>query len=237
MSNRGIVQVPLILATLVLCGPARAGTTGSLSGVVTGSDGDPVAGASVVLEGTPFGSMTDSEGRYDVYALSPGIYTVTARMVGMTPVSREGIRIVTDQSTRADFVLGIEVAGSTVIEVRDQRNLILETVPSTIHVIDRSEMRLMPVPDMLEIISRQPGVVSSGGSLHVRGGRAGEVAFLLDGIPVRSPVDNSFSSVLPVSAVSEASIITGGASAEYGNAMSGVVNMVSREGGRSMKAA
>ncbi|HQE57344.1 MAG TPA: TonB-dependent receptor [Candidatus Fermentibacter daniensis] len=233
MSHRGKSQAFLILAALALCGTVGAGTTGSLSGVVTDSDGDPVTGASVVIEGTPFGSMTDREGRYDVYALSPGTYTVTARMVGMTSVTREGIRIVTDQSTRVDFVLGIEAAGSTIIEVRDQRNLILETVPSTIHVIDRSEMRLMPVPDMLEIISRQPGIVSSGGSLHVRGGRAGEVAFLLDGIPVRSPVDNSFSAVLPVSAVSEASIITGGATAEYGNAMSGVVNMVSREGGKS----
>lgn len=223
-------QMPLFLL-LLLAGISSAGTTGSLSGTVADPDGDPIVGASVIAEGTGLGAITDGAGCYRIYALDPGYYTLTARMVGMTTVSKEGVRVVTDQSTAVDFVLDIEAAGSTVIEVRDQRNLILETVPSTIHVVDRTEMELMPVPDMLEVISRQPGVVSSGGALHVRGGRAGEVSFLLDGIPVRSPVDNSFSSLLPVSAVSEASIITGGASAEYGNAMSGVVNMVSREGG------
>lgn len=214
-----------------LAGLLEAGTTGSLSGFVADAGGNPVIGASILVEGTVLGAVTGAAGEYHIYAIDPGYYTVTARMVGMTTLSKEGVRVVTDQSTRLDFQLGVEAAGSTVIEVRDQRNLILETVPSTIHVLDRAEMDLMPVPDMLEIISRQPGVVSSGGALHVRGGRAGEVAFLLDGIPVRSPVDNSFSSILPVSAVSEASIITGGATAEYGNAMSGVVNMVSREGG------
>ncbi len=225
-----VLHASLMLIPL-LAGLLEAGTTGSLSGFVVDAGGDPVIGASVLLEGTVLGAVTGAGGEYHIYAIDPGYFTVTARMVGMTTVSKEGVRVVTDQSTRLDFQLGVEAAGSTVIEVRDQRNLILETVPSTIHVLDRAEMDLMPVPDMLEIISRQPGVVSSGGALHVRGGRAGEVAFLLDGIPVRSPVDNSFSSILPVSAVSEASIITGGATAEYGNAMSGVVNMVSREGG------
>ncbi|HRY60820.1 MAG TPA: carboxypeptidase regulatory-like domain-containing protein, partial [Candidatus Fermentibacter sp.] len=227
MGSTGHRHPMLLLMSLLLsiAGTTRAGTTGSLSGTVEDSDGNPLAGASVIVEGTGLGTMTDGEGTFHIYALDPGYYSVTARMVGMTAVSKEGVRIITDQSTRADFVLDVEAAGSTVIEVRDQRSLILETVPSTIYVIDRAEMDLMPVPDLLGIIDRQPGVVSSGGVLHVRGGRAGEVAFLLDGIPVVSPVDNSFSSLLPVSAVAEASIVTGGATAEYGNAMSGVVNM------------
>lgn len=223
----------LLLLLTTLAGTVRAGTTGSLSGTVEDPDGTPLVGASVIVEGTGLGTMTDGEGSFHIYALDPGYYAVTARMVGMTAVTKEGVRVISDQSTRVDFALDVEAAGSTVIEVRDQRSMILETVPSTIYVIDRAEMDLMPVPDLLGIIDRQPGVVTSGGVLHVRGGRAGEVAFLLDGIPVVSPVDNSFSSLLPVSAVAEASIVTGGATAEYGNAMSGVVNMVSREGGET----
>ena len=122
---------------------------------------------------TELGTLTDGEGSFHIYALDPGYYAVTARMVGMTAVTKEGVRGISDQSTRVDFALDVEAAGSTVIEVRDQRSMILETVPSTIYVIDRAEMDRMPVPDLLGIIDRQSGVVTIGGVLHVRGGRAG----------------------------------------------------------------
>ncbi len=228
-----IRSIALLLAAVaaVHAPAALAGTTGSISGIVTDSSGDPLPGASVMVNGTALGTVADPEGRYEIRALPPGVYSVTARMVGSSTVTKEGVRILSDQTTEIDFQLGIEAVGHTVIEVTDQRSLVLETVPSTIHVIDSSELRLMPVPDVLEVLRRQPGIVSQGGALHVRGGRAGEVAYLLDGIPVRSPMTNSFSSVLPTTALAEASIITGGISAEYGNAMSGVVNMVSRDGG------
>jgi outer membrane receptor protein involved in Fe transport len=221
-------------ALLLFPGASTAGTTGSLSGTVTDASGEPLIGASVMVEDTRLGAVTDADGHYFILALPPGTYTVDARMVGMTEVSKEGIRVIADQTSRVDFQLGISPVGRTVIEVTDQRSLVLETVPSTIHVLDFREMRLMPVPDLLDILRRQPGIVSQGGAMHVRGGRPGEVAFLLDGIPVRSPMTNSFASIVPLTAISETSITTGGMSAEYGNAMSGVVNMVSRDGGSEL---
>ncbi|NLP04359.1 TonB-dependent receptor [Candidatus Fermentibacteria bacterium] len=222
----------LLCALLTLAySSAIAGTTGSLAGTITDEDGKALVGASVFVEGTQYGAMTDAAGEYYIYALAPGTYSITAGMVGRESVSMEGVRVIADQVTRIDFRLGMAAVGHTVIQVSDQRNLVLENVPATIHVVAFDEMRTMPVPDMLEVLSRQPGIIAQGGAIHVRGGRAGEVAYLLDGIPVRSPVTNSFASVVPTSALSEASIITGGIGAEYGNAMSGVVNMVSRDGG------
>jgi outer membrane receptor protein involved in Fe transport len=224
--------VPVLLAAFSAV--STAGITGSLSGVVTDSSGEPLVGASVMVEGTGFGAVTDADGGYFILAIPPGTYTVDARMVGMTEVGKEGIRVIADQTSRVDFELSVSPVGRTVIQVTDQRSLVLETVPSTIHVIDFREMRLMPVPDLLDILRRQPGIISQGGAMHVRGGRPGEVAFLLDGIPVRSPMTNAFASVVPLTAISETSVTTGGMSAEYGNAMSGVVNMVSRDGGSEL---
>lgn len=218
-------------ALFSICAASPAGTTGSISGAVTGSSGEPMIGASVMIEGTRLGAVTDAGGRFFILAIPPGTYTVLARMVGMTELGKEGVKVLADQTTTVDFQLGIQPAGRTVVQVTDQRSLILETVPSTIHVLDLREMSLLPVPDILDVIGRQPGVVTQGGALHVRGGRPGEVAFLLDGIPVNSPMTNSFASVVPLTALSETSIITGGMSAEYGNAMSGVVSMISRDGG------
>ncbi|MBN1435136.1 TonB-dependent receptor [Candidatus Fermentibacterales bacterium] len=224
-------QAILYLLLLLLPAASPAGTTGSIAGMLSSADGTPQPGATVYVPGTPYGAITDANGEYFIYNLPPGLYDLCARMVGMTTVTKEGVRVITDQMTRVDFELGVDPSGHTVIEVRDQRSLILESVPATIHFLDLDEIRLMPVRSILDVIARQPGIVSQGGAMHVRGGRPGEVAFLIDGIPVRSPMTNTFSSVLPLAAITETSVMTGGISAEYGNAMSGVVNMVSRDGG------
>jgi outer membrane receptor protein involved in Fe transport len=210
---------------------STAGTVGTIAGTVSDESGEPVVGASVVIEDTPYGSMTDENGEYYIPRLSAGSYTVTARLVGMAPMTKEGVTVVADQLTRTDFTLREAAAGRTVIEVKDQRSVILHDVPATVHVIDREEIGLMPVSGILDAVRHQPGIVFRRGAIHVRGGRPGEVAFLLDGIPMRSPVENTFTSSVPMSALSEMSVTTGGLGAEYGNAMSGIVNMVTREGG------
>ena len=220
------------MLALVISSLAQGATTGTVAGLVTSSSGQQLVGATVVVEGTPFGTMTDANGEYYIPRLAPGTYSITARMVGMGSVTKEGVLVVSDQTTRTDFVLEEAASGATVIQVTDQRNLILEDVPSTIHVIDREEIETMPVAGVLDIVQRQPGITSRGGEIHVRGGRSGEVAFFLDGVSMRSPVTNAFVSSVPLSALSEASITTGGLSARYGNAMSGVVNMVTKEGGQ-----
>ncbi|MCD4702291.1 MAG: TonB-dependent receptor, partial [Candidatus Aegiribacteria sp.] len=227
------MYLSVIFCLLLVCGTAYAATTGSIAGFVSTESGNMLIGASIMIEDTPFGSMTDANGEYYIPRLSPGTYTVTARMVGMGSITKEGVTVVSDQITRIDFILEESTSGETIIQVSDQRSLILENVPSTIHVIGRDEIETMPVAGVLDIVQRQPGISAQGGEIHVRGGRSGEVAFLLDGVSMRSPVTNAFVSSVPLSALSEASIITGGLSARYGNVMSGVVNLVTKEGGSS----
>ena len=223
----------VVFSLLLICGIASAATTGTIAGFISNSSGDVLVGASVIIEDTPFGSMTNENGEYYIPRLSPGTYTVTARMMGMGSVTIEGVTVVSDQITNIDYVMEESTSGGTVIQVRNQRNLILENIPSTIHVIGREEIETMPVSGVLDIVQRQPGITAQGGKIHVRGGRSGEVSFLLDGVSMRSPVTNAFVSSVPLSALSEASIITGGLSARYGNAMSGIVNLVTKEGGSS----
>jgi len=221
-----------VLAFIFTCfSPLFAFGTGAVSGVVTDSHGDPVVGAAVMVTGTAFGAMTNSRGEYYIPQISAGEYSLTARMVGMASVTINGVTVVSDQTTKIDIEMREEAAGATVITVTGQRNLILESVPSTIHVVDRSEIETMPVFGIVDVLQRQAGVSTQGGEIHVRGGRSGEVAFLLEGASVRSPVTNAYMASVPLSAIGEASTITGGFGAEYGNALSGVVKMVVREGG------
>jgi len=222
-----------ILPVLLLCSSAFASSTGTIAGVVTNSDGDNIVGATVMVGGTQFGAMTNSDGEYYIPRLAPGDYSVTASMVGMATVTMEGITVVSDQTTVINLVMQEAAAGETVITVTGQRNLVLESVPSTIHVVDRSEIETMSVSSIVDVLQRQAGVSTQGGEIHIRGGRSGEVAFLLEGASVRSPVTNAYTANVPLSAIAEATTVTGGFGAEYGNALSGIVKMVVREGGSS----
>ena len=84
----------------------------------------------------------------------------------------------------------------------------------------------MPVENLSQVINLQAGVV--GG--HFRGGRSGEVAYLVDGIPVNNPMSGNAGLIPENSSVREMEVISGTFNAEYGQAMSGVVNIVTQDG-------
>lgn len=223
-----------ITAALVLCLAlvAGAGTTGKIAGRVTDNSGNPLIGATVMIVGTSFGAMTDANGEYFIINLEPGTYNLAANMVGMAGSTVNGIQVSADLTTRMDFTLNTTTVGSTVIQVTDQRGLILRDVTTSIHVVGRDEIKTMPVAGIQDVVNRQAGATDRGG-LHMRGGRSGEVAYLVDGISQIDPVNNVFNSDIPMSAISETSMMTGGFGAEYGNAQSGVIQIITREGGNT----
>ena len=209
---------------------ATAGTTGKIAGRVTDTDGNPLVGATVMVVGTSFGAMTDPNGEYFIINLQPGTYDLQARMVGMGEQTKQGASVLVDMTTRMDFVLNPEAVGSTVITVTDQRGMILRDVTSSVSVVSREEIRTMPVAGITDVVNQQAGAIDDG-QLHLRGGRGGEVAYVVDGVTQVDPNGNTADQSLPLSAVAETSVITGGFGAEYGNAQSGIINVVTREGG------
>ncbi|RKZ08256.1 hypothetical protein DRQ25_09505 [Candidatus Fermentibacteria bacterium] len=230
--ENNVTRVALILL-LLLTVAVYADTTGIVGGIVSDTDGNPLVGATVMIEDTYLGTMTDASGEYIIAGVPPGRYTVTASMVGRASSRVEGILVVADQLSRIDYSLPFDLTGSTVITVQESRTHILQDVPATLHLLDFTEIRTMTSKSIVDVISAQPGVVTSHGEVHVRGGRSGEVEYLLDGISIRSPIDNRFNLELPLSAISNASLMTGGLGVEYGNSMSGVVNLIGKEGSDS----
>jgi hypothetical protein len=210
-----------------------ADTTGIVGGTVLDEDDKPLVGATVIIEETHLGTMVDSNGEYIIAGISPGTYSVTASMVGRSTSRMQGILVIADQLSRVDFELSEDPTGSTVITVEETRSNILQDVPATLHLMDFTEIKTKTSMSIVDIIASQPGVVTSHGEMHVRGGRSGEVDYLLDGISIRSPIDNNFSLELPLGAISNATLMTGGLGAEYGNSMSGIVNLIGKEGGDS----
>ena len=88
----------------------------------------------------------------------------------------------------------------------------------------------LPVTEMRDILQLQAGIVTSGNDLHLRGGRSGQIAFQVDGVPMTDAYDGSTVVDVNADAIKELQVISGAFNAEYGQAMSGIVNIVTKDG-------
>jgi hypothetical protein len=220
----------LIIGVLILNFESLlSGTTGKITGrVVNKSTGEPLFAVNVIIEGTTLGAATDMQGNYVILNVPPGVYTLRASAVGFKPVRVTNVRVSVDQTTRVDFKLE-EVAielGEEVLVVAE-RPLVQRDLTSTTAKISKDIIEKLPVENFTDLINLKAGVVEG----HFRGGRIGEVAYLIDGIPVNDVFSNTYAIQVENHTIQEMEVITGTFNAEYGQAMSGVVNIITKEGG------
>jgi outer membrane receptor for ferrienterochelin and colicin len=114
-----------------------------------------------------------------------------------------------------------------------ERPLIQKDVTGTLHRVGSVAIERLPVDTFQEIVELQPGVVYGG---HIRGGRASETIYVMDGVPIQDPSTGEAAIGLPKSVITELNVHTGGFDAEFGNALSGVVHIITRRGGNSPEA-
>ncbi|MDE2835049.1 MAG: TonB-dependent receptor [Bacteroidota bacterium] len=215
---------------LLLVPPAQAQTTGKLAGLVTdAATGESMPGVNVVIDGTTQGATTDVDGRYVVIGVRPGTYTLVASFVGFTTQRVEGVRVNVDLTTEVNFELREEVIeGEEVVVVAEAVRVRKDLTSSEARVTAETIERL-PVQELGQILGIQAGVTERGG-YHIRGGRSSEVVFMVDGVPVTDSYDGSVALQLENEGIEELQVISGTFNAEYGNAMSGVINVVTKEG-------
>lgn len=211
-----------------------AGTTGKISGKVTDSktkEGIPSAVVTVV--GTSLGAAADFDGNYVIVNVPPGTYSVFVSYVGYQPTRVNNVGVNVDYTTTLNIPLKESSVELNEFVVEGERNpLIRQDQTNPVVAVTAENIQALPVTSISEIIGLQSGVtVADDGGIHVRGGRDNEISFTLNGISVNNPYDNLSSIGVATNAVQEVTVSTGTFSAEYGNALSGVVNYVTKEGG------
>ena len=220
----------LILVVILACGFLFAGSTGKIAGDIKDKKtGEPLIGTNVILEGTNLGASTDINGHFTIINIPPGTYTVIASMVGYAPTKTTGVRVNIDLTTTVDVELSETVLelGQEVVVIAE-RPLVQKDLTAKTAIVGGEQIDALPVTEVGSILSLQAGFV--GGSL--RGGRSGEVAYWIDGVPVTDSYNGSQIVEVNKSLVQELQLISGAFNAEYGQAMSGIVNIATKEGGR-----
>ncbi len=223
-----------ILFLLLLTTFGFAGTTGKLTGkVVDAKTKEPLPFVNIILVGTNFGAATDLEGNYVILNLPPGKYTVKVQYVGYQSVIMEDVPISIDLTTRRDFELNETAVELEAVVVTGKSFGVQKDVTSSQSRVNAEQIDALPVAELNDVIQLQAGVTrDAGGAFHIRGGRTSEIAYQVNGVSITDPYDNSRGIEIDNSSVQELQVISGTFNAEYGNAMSGVINTVTKEGGR-----
>jgi len=221
---------------------AAQGTTGKIEGTVRDQSGAPINGAQVFIVGTAFAAVSNERGYYFINNVPAGVMVVRAQYIGYQPAEVRNVRVFANQTMTVNATMeqrAIEVTGVTVTV--EQTPIVPRDQVTSRTIAGGDVVDALPVDAVREMLRLQPGVVEGRNNqcanppcLAIRGGRPGEVATYIDGVLVRS-LNQASTVAIGTNAVEEASITTGAMGAEYGDAMSGVVNLVTRSGGQRFR--
>jgi len=237
---RSIIFVIIVNAILL------ASTDGTVRGKVTDLEGIPLPGAQVYLAAIEIGAMADLDGQYIILNIPVGTYDITVSMLGYQRQVVSDVAVMMDNTLFLDFALPAEAIEGETIFVTREKALVEKGETSKNITVDKETIEALPIRDITELYTLQSGVVkvesrTSGipdheerglEEIHVRGGRAGEIAYLIDGLYIRNPIFGGIGNGtrLNLFAVNEFDWQPGGFNAEYGDAMSAVSNMHTNTG-------
>jgi hypothetical protein len=183
--------------------------------------------------GTNLGAASELDGNYVILNLPPGKYTVRAQAIGYQPVEVENVNISIDLTTTVDFEMKETAVELEAIVVESKQDVVRKDVTSSQSLISSDEIKALPVSEFNDVLQLQAGVTKDAdGNFHIRGGRTTEIAYWVNGVSITDAYDNSRGIEIDNNSVQELQVISGTFNAEDGNAMSGIVNTVTKEGGK-----
>ena len=217
----------LVVILLLITIPVNA-QSGKIAGRVTdATTSEPLPFVNIIIEGTTSGAASDIDGYYSIIGLRPGNYNVKASAIGYNSQTVQNVKVSIDLTSEVNFELSetsVELKGEVVVVAT--KPLVTKDLTSSTAIVGADDISVLPVTEFQEVLQLQAGIV--GG--NVRGGRSGEVVYAIDGVPVTDVYDGSTVVDVATSSIQELQFISGAFNAEYGKALSGYVNIATKDG-------
>ena len=230
--NRFIVILTAVLLSFTAAFAQKE--PGTIRGVIKDKEsGEALIGVNILVKSTYYGATTDVDGFYVIADIEPGDYTLEVSYIGYKIIQRTDVKVAPGGTSDVNFSMeSTPLALGQEVEVIGEKPLVDLEETSTIRGLTEEEISNSIADEAMELISQQVGVVAQDKELHIRGGRAYEAQYLLDGVSVQDPLSGTgFGLNVSASALEAVEVITGGFQAEYGQATSGVVNVRTKSGG------
>ena len=230
----------ILVLALGFAGLASAGTVGKIAGTALDQKGQPLPGVSVVIEGTKRGAVTSADGSYFILNVDPGVYQLTASLIGYQKETKTEVKVQADFTRELNFKLKEEAVQLGEVVVQAERPPVEVDKTVSKYVVDAKQISNVSIlKSTVDFVSLQPGVDVRGDSRirgsDIAGNNAGsDVAYYIDGVKLTNNDGRGrglFTGINKTS-VQELTVITGGMDAEYGNAQGGIISVVTKDGGQ-----
>lgn len=201
--------------------------------------GEPVIYTNVLLKGTTLGAQTNEDGLYNIANVPPGSYMIFCTQLGFDTVEIP-VTVRPNEILNQQIFLGksaIELENINITAVREEKKT--ETAVSMTKITTKDIARIPGVggeADLAQYLQVLPGVVftgDQGGELYIRGGSPIQNKVLLDGMTIYNPFHSiGLFSVFETDIIRNVKVFTGGFSAEYGDRLSAVLDVTTRDGNK-----
>ncbi len=214
--------------------------TVSLSGVVSDQGGDALPGVVITAtndRGLTFTTSTDNRGWYRFASVPPGTYTITAELAGMDTATAESVRAALGSQKKIDFNMKLSALAEA-ITVTVSAPVVDVTSSATAATITSDQIEKLPLGrDFTSAVSLVAGAnqESAAGGVSVNGASGSENQWVLDGVNVTDPSDGTVGTSVVTDFVDEIQVKSAGYAAEYGGAIGGVVNALTKTGGNDFR--
>ena len=198
---------------------------------------EPALYSTVYLQGTNYGQNADVNGYFSISQLPPGNYVLVVAYLGYDTL-KVPITLVKNQILAKKLYIKESAEALSQVEVSAaQKSRETETQVST-YQITQADLKSIPTvggtPDIAQYLQVLPGVVSTGdqgGQLYIEGGQPIQNLVLLDGMTIFNPFHSiGLFSVFDADIISDATVYAGGFNAEYGDRISSVMDIKTRDG-------
>lgn len=227
-----IFSILLWIGLFIIPFTADAGIFGILKGKIKDTDGKPLPGAVVRVQGTNRGSNAKVDGSYQIAQLTSGKYEIQVTFASKDTM-KLSVTISADRTTEQDIIMGEKTVRTIIVET----NKVNMTTTGSGGEFRSGDITAQAGGNVFSIIATSPGIVASGSGFEIRGSRANESSSRVDGIDI----SNQFSGGVGVTgtayypsasafATEEVQVLTGGFGAEYGEVTGGITNSVIKTG-------
>ena len=199
--RRASLPIPLVLVVgflgLSVQPGAAQGTTGRITGQVTGENGQPLSGANVVVVGTQIGTLTGADGRYTIPGVPPGTYQVRASLIGYSDQTVGGVQVTAGETAVVDFQLAAQAVQLEELVAVGYGTARRQDVTGSVAAVRMENLELRPIRGATEALAAQvPGVrvltstgaPGSGAQVQIRGvsaiGAGATPLYVIDGMPI-----------------------------------------------------
>ncbi len=241
--NRLLSYLNNILLLLTLVNFSVFGQSKLVGKITDAESSEPLIGVNVILEGTSIGAATDINGNYSILNIPPGKYNVKASMVGYTSVIQKDVELFIDRTTTIDFKLPLASVQLNQVVVVAKKPPVVKDRTSTSTTLNTEQIEAAPIEGLRGAMDLSAGFQkTASGEYSVRGSGSYELNFQVNGVDqitsnTSAPgtfgtqkANNSWKFDVNPLGVQQMELITGGFSAEYGNAQAGVVKVVLKDG-------